>query len=94
MLLGLLMEFDFGTSSSLSAGEDEDIGDVDITVAVVSVSLAGAAGEEKKDVIEALDLGFLAVEVAISAALRFKGVVIVSYGTQVWGSGVDVYFVC
>ena len=38
--------------------------------------LAGAEGEEKKEVIEALALGFLAVDVAMSAALRFNGVAI------------------
>ena len=44
--------------------------------ASVVAGLAGPEGEEKKEVMEALALGFLAVEVAMSAALRFSGVVI------------------
>lgn len=45
--------------------------------AMVLEDLAGAEGEEKKEVIEALALGFLAVEVAMSAALRFNGVAMI-----------------
>lgn len=52
-------------------GEDE-------TVETVSTSavagLDGPAGEEKNEVIDALAFGFLAVDVAMSAALRLRGV--------------------
>ncbi len=53
------------------------------TVDASAVSgLAGPAGEEKKEVIEALALGFLAVDVAISAALRFNGVAMVTFEAE------------
>ena len=67
-------------SSTAVAGEDET---VEVTAVASAFSgLAGPAGEEKKDVIEALALGFLVVDVAMSAALRLSGVVIVVTGAQ------------
>lgn len=45
--------------------------------AIVVEDLVGAEGEEKKEVIEALALGFLAVDVVMSAALRFNGVAMI-----------------
>ena len=57
-------------SSTAVAGEDET---VDASATGV---FAGPAGEEKNEVIEAFTLGFLAVEVAISTALRLTGVAI------------------
>lgn len=55
-------------SSIAAAGGDETV------ETVVEAGLAALAGEEKKEVMEALALGFLAVEVAMSAALRLSGV--------------------
>lgn len=55
-------------SSPAAAGGDETV------VEAVGTGLAELAGEEKKEVMEALALGFLAVEVATSAALRLSGV--------------------
>lgn len=63
---------DFGElSSTAMGGEDET---VETVLEAVSAGLAELAGEEKKEVIDALALGFLAVEVAMSAALRLSGV--------------------
>ncbi len=59
-------------SSTAVSGEEET---VETVVEAAPAGLAGPAGEEKKDVMEALALGFLAVEVARSAALRLSGVV-------------------
>lgn len=53
-------------------GEEETVEEA--CEAIVLTDLAGPEGEEKKEVIEALALGFLAVDVAMSAALRFRGV--------------------
>lgn len=60
-----------GKLSSMAA-----VGEEETTATVVWVCLAGPAGEEKKEVMEAFALGFLAVEVARSAALRLRGVAI------------------
>ena len=50
----------------------------DETVEASAVAaLAGADGELKKEVMEALALGFFVAEVAMSAALRLRGVVMV-----------------
>ena len=48
---------------------------------------AGCFGAPKKEVMEALALGFLAVELAMSAALRFRGVAILVY--KVTDKGVE-----
>lgn len=60
--------------STAAVGEEET---VETAADVVSVCLAGPAGEEKKEVMDAFALGFLAVEVARSAALRLSGVVMI-----------------
>lgn len=74
---------DFCELLSMAAiGEEET---VETAADVVSVGLAGPAGEEKKEVMEALALGFLAVEVARSAALRLSGVAIDTEGL-IWES--------
>ena len=56
-------------SVEAAVGEDEGAG-------AAPVDFAGAEGRDKKDVIEALTLGFLALLVATSAALRLIGVAI------------------
>ena len=66
----------FGGSSAVEAvGEDDGAGD-SLEAAATLVVSTGAEGEEKKDVIEALDFGFLVALVAKSAALRLRGVAI------------------
>ena len=62
--------------SSVAAGGEEEMVE-EAWEAIVVEDLAGAEGEEKKEVIEALALGFLAVDVAMSAALRFNGVAMI-----------------
>ena len=62
-------------SSEAAGGEEETMEEA--CEAMVLPDLAGADGEEKKEVIEALVLGFLAVDAAMSAALRFKGVAMI-----------------
>ena len=65
-------------SLSAVAGEDET---VEETVSASAVAgLGGPLGEEKKEVIEALAFGFLVAEVAMSAPLRLRGVVIAGTG--------------
>lgn len=59
-------------SSTAVRGEEETL--VMAVEAVSAAGLVGPAGEEKKEVMDALALGFLAVEVARSAALRLRGV--------------------
>ena len=59
-------------SSVAARGEEEMVEEA--WEAMVVEDLVGAEGEEKKEVMEALALGFLAVDVAMSAALRFNGV--------------------
>lgn len=54
--------------------------------AVDAAAAAGFAvldGEEKKEVIVALAFGFLAVEVAMSPALRLRGVTIIGRAVSV-----------
>ena len=63
-----------GGSSSVAVGGEEEMVE-EACEAIVLTDLAGPEGEEKKEVIEALPLGFLAVDAAMSAALRFRGVV-------------------
>ena len=63
-----------GGSSSVAAGGEEETVE-EACEEIVLTDLTGPEGEEKKEVIEALALGFLAVDVAMSAALRFRGVV-------------------
>ena len=64
-----------GASAAVGAvGEDGRAGDV-VDAAATRVESTGAE-EEKKDVIEALDFGFLVALVARSAALRLRGVAI------------------
>lgn len=62
-------------SSVAARGEEEMVEEA--WGALVVEDLVGAEGEEKKEVIEALALGFLAVDVAMSAALRFNGVAMI-----------------
>ena len=62
-----------GSSSVAVGGEEETV--VEAWEEIVLTDLTGPEGEEKKEVMEALALGFLAVDVAMSAALRFRGVV-------------------
>lgn len=57
-----------------SGGEEEKVEEAVETAAVVD--FAGAEGDEKNDVMDAFALGFLAVLVAMSAALRLSGVAI------------------
>ena len=52
---------------------------------MVVEGLVGAEGEEKKEVMEALALGFLAVDVAMSAALRFNGVAMIKLSNDTIG---------
>ncbi len=70
----VLVVMDAG-SSVAAGGEEETVEEA--CEAMVLPDLVRAEGEEKKEVIEALALGFLAVDVAISAALRFKGVAMI-----------------
>ena len=65
-----------GASSSVAVGGEEETVE-EACEAIVLTDLAGPEGEEKKEVIEALALGFLAVDVAMSAALRFRGVAMI-----------------
>ena len=65
-----------GASSSVAVGGEEETVE-EACEAIVLTDLAGPEGEEKKEVIEALALGFLAVDVAMSAALRFIGVAMI-----------------
>lgn len=52
-----------------------DEGTVEVVVdAAAAAGFAALDGEEKKEVMVALAFGFLAVEVAISPALRLRGV--------------------
>ena len=67
-----------GSSSVAVGGEEETVEEA--CEPIVLIDLAGPEGEEKKEVIEALALGFLAVDVAMSAALRFRGVVMIKLG--------------
>ena len=62
-------------SSVAARGEEEMVEEA--WEAMVVEDLVGAEGEEKKEVMEALALGFLAVDVAMSAALRFNGVAMI-----------------
>ena len=62
-------------SSVAARGEEEMVEEA--WEALVVEGLVGAEGEEKKEVMEALALGFLAVDVAMSAALRFNGVAMI-----------------
>lgn len=63
----------FGDVSLLSVvGEEEMV--VETFEAPSAPALAGPEGEEKNEVMEALALGFFAVDVAMSAALRLRGV--------------------
>ena len=59
------------------------MGAVEAVAAAAAAGLEDAEGEEKKEVMDALALGFLAVEEAMPAALRLRGVVILSttFGT-------------
>ncbi len=64
---------DFGDESSAASGGEEEIAEEAVEIAA-ALGLGGAEGEEKKDVMDALALGFLAALVAISAVLRLRGV--------------------
>ena len=67
---------DVGDLSSVGA-EGEDVGGDEVVVEDMGAApgeLVGALGEEKKDVMDALALGFLAVLVATSAAFLLSGV--------------------
>ena len=68
-------------SPRIVVGEEEGavVEAVDTAVAAGFVALDG---EEKKEVMVALTLGFLAVEVAISPALRLRGVAMVRIVVQ------------
>ena len=65
-------------------GGDEEIAEEAVEAAAVA-GLVRPEGEEKKEVIEALAFGFFAVLVAISAALRLRGVVILERTDQLIG---------
>ena len=70
-------------------GEEGTVKAVD---AAAAAGFAVVEGEEKKEVIVALAFGFLAVEVAMSPALRLRGVTIarsVSILQLKEGKGVD-----
>lgn len=66
-------------SATMVGGDDEIVEEA--FEAAAAAGLLGAEGEEKKDVMEALAFGFFAVEVAMSAALRLRGVAIL------WSAG-------
>ena len=59
---------------SLSGALGEEDGADEALALVASGAFVVAEGEEKNEVMAALALGFLVVEVAISTALRFNGV--------------------
>ena len=65
---------DLGDVPSVAVIGEEDGADEAVNVAAAPIGFVGAEGEEKKEVIEALDFGFFAVLVAMSAALRLRGV--------------------
>lgn len=66
---------EFWEASSRSvAGEEETVEET--VVAAAAAGFVVLEGEEKKEVIVALALGFLAVEEAMSPALRLRGVAI------------------
>ena len=62
--------------SSVAFGREDEMVE-EAADAAAAAGFAGPEGEEKKEVMEALAFGFLAVLVAISAALRLRGVAIV-----------------
>ena len=66
----------FGDDLSVAAVGEEDGGEELVETVATPAGFAGAEGEEKKEVIEALTFGFLVVLVAMSAVLRFNGVAI------------------
>ena len=66
--------------SSESFGGDEET--VEEAVETAAAGLAEVDGEEKKAVMEALAFGFFAVEVAMSAVLRLRGVAILLYAEE------------
>lgn len=63
---------DFGETSSESLGGEDET--VEEAVEAAAAGLAELAGVEKNDVMEALAFGFFALEAAMSAALRLRGV--------------------
>lgn len=85
---GVLAEvLSFCELSAATAGGEEEMVEEAVEAAA---GLAGAEGDEKNDVMEALAFGFFAVEVAMSAALRLRGVDILWFENKVWrvaGSG-------
>lgn len=61
----------------LAAAGDEEGGDAAAELDAVPAGFVAADGDEKKEVIEAFAFGFFVVLVAMSAALRFRGVAII-----------------
>ena len=69
---------DFWEESSTSVeGEEGIVEEAVDTAAAAADGLAALEGEEKKEVMVALAFGFLAAEVAMSPALRLRGVAMV-----------------
>ena len=58
-------------------GGEEGIAEEAVDTAAAADGLAVLEGEEKKEVMVALAFGFLAAEVAMSPALRLRGVAMV-----------------
>ena len=65
----------FWELSAAASGGEESMTE-EAAEAVAAAGFPGADGEEKKEVMEAFALGFFAVEAAISAAFRLRGVAI------------------
>lgn len=68
--------------STVAVGGEEEM--VEEAVEAAAAAGFGVEGEEKKEVMEALAFGFFAVEVAMSAALRLRGVVILLIESNFW----------
>jgi len=68
--------------SAVAVGGEEEM--VEEAVEAAAAAGFGVEGEEKKEVMEALAFGFFAVEVAMSAALRLRGVVILLIESNFW----------
>ncbi len=68
--------------SKAAVGGEEEM--VEEAVEAAAAAGFGVEGEEKKEVMEALAFGFFAVEVAMSAALRLRGVVILLIESNFW----------
>lgn len=74
-LVDAVLFSDSSTVEAVAVGGEEEMVD-EAVEAAAPAGFARADGEEKKEVMEALAFGFFAVDVAMSAALRLRGVVI------------------